>query len=117
MARRVLTDERRAARQEQQRQLVASSVEQLRSTDGWQRWLRTREAFRRYSMRNTLLIAIQAPEAPASRVPQVAALRYCVRRGETGIYAWAPMPPSKKRLAAWEAPASPRTRSPGPTSG
>jgi hypothetical protein len=68
MARRALTDEQRAARQEQQRRLVQSPVEHLRTSDGWQRWLRTRKASRRSSLRNTLLIAVQNPAPRTSPV-------------------------------------------------
>jgi hypothetical protein len=113
MARRALTDEQRAARQEQQRQLVESSVEQLRSTDGWQRWLRARKAFRRYSLRNTLLIAVQNPQAThVAGFRKWLSLGYCVRKSETGIYIFAPVPPTKKRIAEWEAAGRPKDQKP-----
>ena len=62
------------------------AVEQLRTSDGWQAWLRVRArtGLRRYSLRNQLLIALQDPDA--TRVAGFRAwlaLGYCVRRGET----------------------------------
>jgi antirestriction protein ArdC len=104
MARRQLTDEERAAKQEEQRLLVAKSIEALRTSDGWRRWLRTRKAFRRYSFGNTLLIAVQCPHAThVAGFKRWLSLGYCVRKGEPGLYIWAPVPPSKAKLAAWEA--------------
>jgi hypothetical protein len=56
---RPLTDEEREQRRAQQRQLVAASIEQLRSSDGWQAYLNTRARFPDYSWRNVLLILHQ----------------------------------------------------------
>ena len=104
-----LTDQERAARHAQQRELVVASIEQLRSTDGWQRYLRTRAAFRCYSPRNVLLIMLQRPSA--TRVAGFRAwlnLGWAVQKGQTSIKIWAPCPPSKKQLTAWrEAGADP----------
>jgi antirestriction protein ArdC len=64
----------------------------LLSSDGWQRWLRSRARFHRYSFRNTLLIALQFPEA--TRVAGFHAwidLGRGVRKGETGIRIFAPV--------------------------
>jgi hypothetical protein len=61
--RRKLTDEERAARREQQRQLLDSAVRELLTSEGWTRWVRTRATFHRYSWRNTMLIAMQRPDA------------------------------------------------------
>jgi antirestriction protein ArdC len=64
----------------------------LLTSEGWQRWLRTRSRFHRYSLRNTLLIALQAPHAT-----QVAGFRRwlelgrCVRKGEKAIRIFAPV--------------------------
>jgi antirestriction protein ArdC len=113
MARRALTDEERAARQQRQREIVERSVEQLRTSAGWQQWLRTRKAFRRYSLRNQLLIAAQCETAThVAGFRKWLKLGYCVRRGQGGIYIWAPMPPSKKRLAEWEAAGRPKDKKP-----
>jgi hypothetical protein len=44
------TEQEREQRRAQQRELVTASVEQLRSSDGWRRYLKTRAAFRSYSI-------------------------------------------------------------------
>jgi antirestriction protein ArdC len=93
---------------------MAKAIEELRSSDGWQRWLRVRRHFHSYSIHNQLLIAFQRPGAT-----RVAGFRrwldlgYAVRKGEHGIRIWAPCPPSKRRLREWEAAgADPRERPP-----
>jgi antirestriction protein ArdC len=91
-------------RRERDRRLAAEAVEQLRSSDGWQRWLRTRRHFHSYSFRNQVLIAFQMPEA--TRVAGFKAwlrLGYAVRRGEHGILIWAPCTPSKRKIREWKA--------------
>jgi antirestriction protein ArdC len=102
-------DAARAERRERERQLTAEAVEQLRSSEGWQRWLRVRRHFHRYSLRNQFLIALQMPEA--TRVAGFKAwlkLGYAVRKGEHGILIWAPCPPSPRKIRAWrEAGADP----------
>jgi antirestriction protein ArdC len=100
--RRSLTDEERDARRALQRELVTASIEQLRSSEGWCAYLKTRSAFRSYSPRNVLLIMLQRPSATC-----VAGFRawlklgYCVQRGESAVKIWAPCPPTKTQLAAW----------------
>jgi antirestriction protein ArdC len=90
--------ERRAAEREQMRE----AVEALRTSEGWQRWLKVRRHFHDYSFHNQLLIAMQCPEAT-----RVAGFRkwleigWCVRNGEKAIRIWAPCPPSKKAVKAW----------------
>jgi len=82
---------------------MAEAVEELRSGDGWARWLRVRSHFHRYSLHNQLLIASQMPEA--TRVCGFKAwlkLGYAVQKGEHGIRIWAPCRPSRERLRAWE---------------
>jgi antirestriction protein ArdC len=92
-------DRRRAAEREQMRE----AVDALQTSEGWQRWLRVRRHFHRYSLHNQLLIAYQCPEAT-----QVAGFRrwleigYAVRKGERGIRIWAPCPPSKKAIERWK---------------
>ena len=54
-----LTDAEREQRRAADRAFVQQAVEQLRSTEGWQRWLTTRRHFHTYSLRNQLLIAMQ----------------------------------------------------------
>lgn len=57
--RRALSDEERAEKRAAERELMAKSIEELRSTEGWQRWLRVRRHFHSYSFHNQLLIALQ----------------------------------------------------------
>ena len=45
-----LSEAERAQRREADREFVQRAVEQLRSSDGWQRWLATRRHFRAYSL-------------------------------------------------------------------
>jgi antirestriction protein ArdC len=104
--------EERAEKRAAERELMAAAIEQLRSSEGWQRWLSVRRHFRTYSFRNQLLIAHQQPYAT-----RVAGFRdwlklgYAVRKGERGIRIWAPCPPSKKRLREWrEAGSKPEDR-------
>jgi hypothetical protein len=90
--RRRLTDEERAERREQQRELLDNAVRELLTSEGWARWVKTRATFRRYSWRNTMLIAMQRPDA--TRVAGFRAwlkLNRCVRKGEKGIRIFAPM--------------------------
>ena len=97
-----LTDEERDVQRARQRELADRAVEELRSSAGWQRWLRARRHFHSYSLGNQLLIALQAPEA--TRVAGFRAwlaLGYCVRQGETAIKIWMPIAPGVKKLQAW----------------
>jgi hypothetical protein len=110
-----LTDEERAERRRREQQLTEQAVAQLRSSEGWQRWLtvRARTGLRRYSVRNQLLIALQDPTA--THVAGFGAwlrLGYCVQRGCTShIRVWAPCAPSKTKLQAWrDAGADPATK-------
>jgi antirestriction protein ArdC len=103
MASATLTDEERAERRARERELVRDSVEQLRSSDGWRQWLRTRSRFHSYSFGNQLLIAHQHPTA--TRVAGFRAwlaLDYAVQKGERSIRIWAPCPPSRKQLERWK---------------
>lgn len=102
--RRKLSESERAERRAAERELMAEAIEELRSSEGWQRWLVVRRHFHSYSFHNQLLIAHQRPGAT-----RVAGFRrwldlgYAVRKGERGISIWAPCPPSKRRLREWEA--------------
>ena len=107
--RRPLTDAQREARRAAQRELVRASIEQLRSSDGWQAYLHARRRFPSYSWRNILLICHQRPTA--TRVAGFRAwldLGYCVRKrpddvaeGAWAIRIWARCEPSRKRMQAW----------------
>jgi antirestriction protein ArdC len=76
----------------------------LRSSEGWQRWLKVRRHFHTYSFHNQLLIALQRPQATrVGGFRKWLELGYVVRKGEKGIRIWAPCPPSKKQLQQWQA--------------
>jgi antirestriction protein ArdC len=106
------SDAARAERREEGRRLTAEAVDQLRSSEGWHRWLRTRRHFHTYSFRNQLLIFVQMPEA--TRVAGFGAwlkLGYAVRKGQHGILIWAPCRPSRRKIRAWrEAGSDPQER-------
>ena len=113
MASKTLSNAEREQRRAQERELVQTAVEQLRSSAGWQAWLDTRSRFHNYSLRNQLLIALQAPHA--TRVAGFRAwlaLGYCVRKGERGLKIFAPCPPSRKQLQAWRDAGSPSNDKP-----
>jgi antirestriction protein ArdC len=105
--RRPPSEEERAERRAAEREQMREAVEALRTSEGWQRWLKVRRHFHDYSFHNQLLIAMQCPEAT-----RVAGFRrwveigYCVGKGEKAIRIWAPCPPSKKALARWRSEGS-----------
>jgi hypothetical protein len=61
--RRHLTDSVRDARRAEQRELVTAAIDQLRSSEGWQAYLKGRRYFRAYSARNVLMILQQRTTA------------------------------------------------------
>ena len=98
--RRTLTDEEREQRRAEQRELVRASIEQLRSSDGWQAYLKVRSRFHSYSWRNVLLILHQHPppnESPGSAPGWSSG--YCVTKGSRAIRIWAPCPPTRTPAA------------------
>jgi len=104
MARRQLSDDERAARREADRHKAREAVEALKTSDGWQRWLRLRRHFHRYSLANQLLIALQKPDATwVAGFRAWLKLGYAVRRGERAIRIWVPIPPANQTLAEWRA--------------
>lgn len=112
LTRRRLTDEERAERRAAERALMAEAVEQLRTSEGWDRWLRVRRHFHAYSLHNQLLIALQRPGATrVAGFRRWLSLGYAVRKGERAIRIWAPCPPSRKALEHWrEEGADPKER-------
>lgn len=81
-------DERRRTQIEQLRQATSA----LLTSDGWQRWLGTRARFHRYSLNNTLLIALQCPHAShVAGFRKWLELGRCVRKGEKAIRIFAPV--------------------------
>jgi antirestriction protein ArdC len=98
-----LTDEERAERRRADREFARDAVKRLRTSEGWQTWLATRQRFHRYSLSNQFLIAMQRPAA--TRVAGFRAwltLGYAVQRGEKAIRIWVPIPPSRKQVEQWE---------------
>src|SRR4051794_36443344 len=97
-----LSEAEREQRRTADRAFVQQAVEQLRSSDGSQRWLATRRHFHSYSLRNQLLLAMQNPDATrVAGFKAWLALGYCVRRGEKAMRIYAPCAPSKAKLKAW----------------
>src|SRR3954454_2035289 len=81
-----LSEAERAERRARDRELTSRAVAQLRTSDGWQAWLkiRARTGLRRYSLTNQLLIALQDPTAKrVAGFRAWLALGYSVRKGET----------------------------------
>jgi N-terminal domain of anti-restriction factor ArdC len=98
-----LTDEERAERRRTDREYARQAVEQLRTSEGWQRWLATRRHFHSYSLSNQLLIAMARPTATrVAGFRKWLELGYAVQRGEHAIKIWAPCPPSRKQLERWQ---------------
>jgi hypothetical protein len=110
-----LTEAEREAQRARDRELTVRAVAQLRTSAGWQAWLRVRAqtGLRRYSVRNQLMIALQDPQATRVAGFQAwLALGYSVRRGERSrIRVWARCEPSRKKLHAWrDAGADPKAK-------
>lgn len=83
--------ERNARRHERIEQL-RQATNALLTSDGWQQWLRTRSRFHRYSLNNTLLIALQCPDAThVAGFRKWLDLGRCVRKGEKAIRIFAPV--------------------------
>jgi antirestriction protein ArdC len=102
LRRRRPTEAERAERRAAEREQMREAVEALRSSEGWQRWLKVRRHFHDYSFHNQLLIATQMGEATrVAGFRKWLELGYCVRKGEKAIRIWAPCPPSKKAVARW----------------
>lgn len=81
------------SKREEQREMLAQAIEALCSSDGWKRYLNTRAKFWNYSFSNTILIALQRPEAT-----QVAGAKKWLKdfnrkilKGERAIRIFAPM--------------------------
>lgn len=86
------TAEQRDTRRREQLEQLRQATNALLTSEGWQRWLRTRSRFHRYSLRNTLLIAFQCPHAThVAGFRRWLELGRCVRKGEKGIRILAPV--------------------------
>lgn len=97
------------ARREQARAQLEAACEELRSSEGWQRFARARALLRGYSLNNTLLILAQRPGATT-----VASFRHWtelgrqVRRGERALRIWAPSVRRERHEATGEETAAVR---------
>jgi hypothetical protein len=87
---RMLTEEERAERRRQDRERLRHAAEELLSSEGWARWVRTRAMFHNYSAGNCALLAWQCHERGI--VPTRIAgfhtwlkLGRCVRKGEVAL--------------------------------
>jgi hypothetical protein len=81
-----LSPEERQLRRDRDRERIADAVRELKTSDGWLRWLSARARFHRYSAQNCMLIAMQCPEA--TRVAPLKVwnqLGRRVQRGERAI--------------------------------
>jgi hypothetical protein len=91
-SRRSPTASERDLRRRQELERLRQATDALLSSEGWQRWLRTRSRFHRYSLRNTLLIAHQCPHAThVAGFRRWLELGRVVRKGEKGIRIFAPI--------------------------
>lgn len=83
--------------------LTQEAIEALRTTEGWQRWLRVRSHLGRHGLHNQLLIAHQRPGAQKVAGSRGwLSLGYEVRSGERAIQVWAHVLASKTALCEWE---------------
>jgi hypothetical protein len=98
--RRRLSEPEREQRRDAERERVKQAAEQLLTSEGWQRWVRARSMFRRYSAHNTMLLAFDfhlrgiEPE-PVAGFRVWLKLGRCVRKGEHGIRIAARVTPKK----------------------
>ena len=98
--RRRLSEPEREQRRKAERERVKEAVEQLLTSEGWQRWVRARSMFRHYSAHNTMLLALDfhlrgiEPE-PVAGFRVWLKLGRCVRKGEHGIRISARVTPKK----------------------
>jgi hypothetical protein len=98
--RRRLSEAEREQRRSAERERVKEAAEQLLTSEGWQRWVRARSMFRRYSAYNCMLIALDfhlrgiEPE-PVAGFRTWLKVGRCVRKGEHGIRIAARVTPKK----------------------
>lgn len=96
-------------RREKARAHLEAACNELRSSEGWQRFAKARALLRGYSLNNTLLILAQRPDATT-----VASFRHWselgrqVRRGERSLRIWAPSMRRERDEATGEETASVR---------
>lgn len=85
-----------ADRRARQREEIEAATRALLTSDGWTAWIRVRSRFRKYSLGNQLLIAIQYPTASkVAGFKTWLSLGRAVRKGERAIRINAPIPTRK----------------------
>jgi hypothetical protein len=95
-SRRHRSERERAERRCADRERLRRAAQELLSSDGWARWVRTRSMFRSYSAGNCMLLALQCHERGIDPV-HVAGFRTwlklgrCVRKGERALRILAPV--------------------------
>jgi len=78
-------------RREQARAQFEAACDELRGSEGWQRFAKARALLRGYSLNNTMLILAQRPEATTvASYRRWLELGRQVRRGEQSLRIWAP---------------------------
>jgi hypothetical protein len=91
-----LSDQEREQRRTQDRERVKQAAQELLSSEGWARWVRTRALMHSYSSSNCMLLALAfhrrgiEPE-PVAGFRTWLKLGRCVRRGETSLKVLAPV--------------------------
>src|SRR5438105_5475517 len=90
------SERERAERRCADRERLRKAAQQLLSSDGWARWVRTRSMFRSYSAGNCMLLALQCHERGIDP-ERIAGFRTwlklgrCVRKGERALRILAPV--------------------------
>jgi hypothetical protein len=110
-----VSDAEREQRRAADRQRLQQAAEQLLSSEGWQRWVRTRatNGLARYSINNQLLIALQT-SGTATFVAGFRAwlnLGYAVDRGQKALRILAPMPVKQRDEQPADTPGEEREQS------
>jgi N-terminal domain of anti-restriction factor ArdC len=95
-SRRHRSERQRAERRCTDRERLRKAAQELLSSEGWARWVRTRSMFRSYSAGNCMLLALQCHERGIEPVHVVGfrtwlKLGRCVRKGERALRILAPV--------------------------
>jgi antirestriction protein ArdC len=87
------TKEERLEKRKERMALLDQAVEQLKSSEAWEAWLKVRRSFHSYSWRNQLMISIQRPDTIAVKgFRQWPKLNRQIKKGATAIWILAPTP-------------------------
>lgn len=100
-----LSEAEHAERRRRDRERLKQAAEQLLSSDGWQRWVRSRSqaGLARLSLSNQLLVALARPDATfVAGFKAWLRLGYAVKKGERGIAIIAPLPIKERERVSGE---------------